>query len=558
MFSKRMKHAHRYQEIIRALLRNGFGYLVKDLGLTEAFSPLIKKMGRMQPSYRRTLGERIRLLLEELGPTFIKFGQVMSTRRDLFPQHIIHELEKLQDNVPPFSFSEVTEIIDAELGGDIAGIFAEFQEKPIASASIGQVHFARLHTGEHVAVKVQRPNITKLIYTDLEIIKDLSQLASSKLDWVKKYPIIELIDEFAHSLKEELDFTIEGRNAEKVAKQFKSSEIVQVPTIYWNYSTGKILTMEYLAGIKINDIKQMEELGYNRKKVARKFANSLLKQILEFGFFHGDPHPGNLLILPGERIGFLDFGMVGRLSNEMKYQFVSFVISLKKGNSDAIIKVMFQMGVLPDDIELTTIRLDIEKMRDKYYDVPLSQLSFGEIIHDFFHIAQRHQIHIPAELTILGKSLMLVEGIVEFLDPSCNMMDLAEPFAEQLAKERFHPKKLAENAWHHLNDYADLASSFPKNIKELTTALKKGKLRFEISTPDMHAVLQKMDKISNRLSLSIVLLAFSILMVGLIIGSSISGQSTLLWKVPAIEIGFLVAGLMFLWLIISIFRSGKF
>ncbi|WP_445486902.1 ABC1 kinase family protein [Niallia sp. 03133] len=558
MFSKRMKHAHRYQEIIRALLRNGFGYIVKDLGLTEAFSPLIKKMGRTQHTYRRTLGERIRMLLEELGPSFIKLGQVMSTRRDLFPEHVIHELEKLQDHVPPFSFVEVNEIIQKELGGNIAGIFAEFQEKPIASASIGQVHFAVLHTGEEVAVKVQRPNITKLIFTDLEIIKHLAQLANSKLEWIKKYPITELVDEFANSLRDELDFTIEGRNGEKIAKQFKTNDIVHVPAIHWNYSTGRILTMEYLEGIKINDIKQMEKLGYNRKQVAKKFANSLLKQILEFGFFHGDPHPGNLLILPGERIGFLDFGMIGRLSTEMKYQFVSFVISLKSGNSDGIIKVMYQMGVLPDDIELTAIRLDIEKMRDKYYDVPFSQLSFGEIIHDFFLIAQRYQIHIPAELTILGKSLMILEGIVEFLDPTCNIMDLAEPFAEQLAKERFHPKKLAENAWHHLNDYAELVSTFPKNMKELTSAIKKGKLRFEISTPDLQAVLQKMDRISNRLSLSIVLLAFSILMVGLIVGSSISRQSTILWKVPAIEIGFIVAGFMFLWLIISIFRSGKF
>ncbi|WP_445506143.1 ABC1 kinase family protein [Niallia sp. 03190] len=558
MFSKRMKHAHRYQEIIRALLRNGFGYMVKDLGLTEAFSPIIKKIRKSQTSYRRTLGERIRIVLEELGPTFIKFGQVMSTRRDLFPEHIIHELEKLQDHVPPFSFSDVNDIIQTELGGTVDGIFAEFCENPIASASIGQVHFAVLHTGEQVAVKVQRPNITKIVNTDLEIIKDLLQLAKSKLEWTKKYPITELLDEFSSSLREELNFTIEGRNAEKIGKQFKSSAIVHTPAIFWNYSTERLLTMEFLDGIKINDLKRMEELGYNRKKVAEKFANSILQQMLEYGFFHGDPHPGNILILPGEKIGLLDFGMVGKLSTEMKYQFVSLVISLKRGNNDSIIKVLSQMGILPDDITLPTIRFDIEKMRDKYYDIPLSQVSFGEIIHDFFQIAQRHQIQIPAELTILGKSLMTLEGIVEFLDPSCNIMGLAEPFAEQLAKERFHPKNLAENAWHHLNDYAELLSTFPKSMKELSTAIRKGKLRFEISTPELHMILKKMDQISNRLSLSIVLLAFSILMVGLIVGSSISRQSTILWKIPAIEIGFVVAGLMFFWLIISIFRSGKF
>lgn len=553
-----MKHAYRYQEIIRALLRNGFGYLVKDLGITEALSLSGKKVVKRSDLTQKTLGERLRILLEELGTTFIKLGQIASTRRDLLPEKVISELEKLQDHVPPFPFSEVNQIVEEELGGSIETIFAEFQETPVASASMGQVHFALLYSGEKVAVKVQRPNIQSIIETDLEILVDLAQLMDSQLEWAKQYQITEIIDEFSKSLREELDFNMEGRNGEKIAREFKEDSSVYIPKIYWEYTTKRVLTMDFVEGIKINDLEKMDEKGYDRKTVAEKFSRCLIQQIFVEGFFHGDPHPGNVIILPNEVICLIDFGMVGRLSPEMKYQFVSLIISLKSGDTDGIIKTLHQMGLFPEEVNHTLLRFDVEMIRDKYYDVPLEQLHIGDAINDLFNIAHKYHIRIPAELTILGKSLMTLEGIVEYLDPECNLMKLTGPFAEELLKERYHPKKVMKTTWGQIKEITEILTGLPKNLRELTSTVQKGKLHFEISVPELHIILKKLDTISNRLSFSIVLLAFSIVMVGLIIGSSIGRQSTILWELPIIEIGSVVASFMFFWLLFSIFRSGRF
>ncbi|UQD53664.1 2-polyprenylphenol 6-hydroxylase [Bacillus methanolicus] len=558
MLGRRMKHAQRYQEIINAFLRNGLGYIVKDLGLSEVLPIPIKKVNANADLNPRRIGGRVRSCLQELGPTFIKMGQIASTRRDLIPEYITQELEKLQDRVPPFSFDQVRQIIEEELGESIETIFDEFHETPLAAASIGQVHYARLYSKESVAVKIQRPNIRNVIETDLEILEDLARLMELRMDWAKRYQLRDMIEEFAKSLRTELDYRTEGRNAEKIANQFTGNSTIRIPKIYWDYSTKKVLTMEYIEGVRVNDLKKMGEKGYNRKVIAERLAQSFFHQILIEGFFHGDPHPGNVLVLPGEVIALLDFGMMGRLNHDMKYQFASLVISLKRGNTDGIIKVVSRMGLIPEDIDMELLRQDIDDLKDKYYDVPLSQISIGEAINDLFTVAFHHRIRIPADLTILGKSLLTLEGVVESLDPEFSIMNVAEPFGERLMKDRFHPKKLAENAWSHIVEYSEIISDLPKKLREITSIMQQGKLRIEITIPELHLLLKKMDRISNRLSFSIVLLSFSIIMVGLIIGSSIGRQSTLLWEIPAIELGFIVATLMFLWLLFSIFRSGKF
>jgi ubiquinone biosynthesis protein len=558
MFGKRMKHAQRYQEMMNVLLRNGFGYIIKDLGISE-FMPIPKKKLKTDADLNpRRIGGRIRTCLQELGPTFIKMGQIASTRRDLIPEYIIEELEKLQDRVPPFPFHQVRQIIEEELGETIEAIFDEFDETPLAAASIGQVHYARLKTKEEVAVKIQRPNIRHIIETDLEILEDLARLMELRIDWAKRYQIRDMIEEFAKSLRQELDYRVEGRNAEKIANQFTGNPTIRIPKIYWDYSTKNVLTMEYIKGIRVNDLEKMDEEGYDRKGIAERLAHSILHQILMEGFFHGDPHPGNVLVLPGEVIALMDFGMVGRLSHDMKYQFASLVISLKNGNTDGIIKVISRMGLIPEDADMALLRSDIDELKDKYYDVPLSQISLGEAVNELFTVAFHHHIRIPADLTILGKALLTVEGVVESLDPEFSIMSVAEPFGERLMKDRYHPKKLAENAWSHIVEYTEIISDLPKKLREITSIMQQGKLRIEITIPELQLLLNKLDRISNRLSFSIVLLSFSIIMVGLIIGSSIGRQSTLLWRIPAIELGFGVAAVMFLWILYSIFKSGRF
>lgn len=556
MFGRKIKHAQRYQEIINAFLRNGFSYLVYRLGLTDQSSS--KKPNEAETNMNlRTVGEKLRNILQGLGPTFIKLGQIASTRRDLVPEEIACELEQLQDQVTSFSYKKVKEIIENELGDTLENLFQDFNETPIATASIGQVHIAHLLTGETVAIKVQRPEIQPIVEVDLEILDDLAKLMEAKLSWARNYQIRKMIHEFSNSLLDELDYNIEGRNGERIAKQFKNDSSIHIPKVYWQFSTKKVLTMEFIQGIKVNHIEQLDENGYDRKLIAKRLTQSILHQILMEGFFHGDPHPGNIYILPGNVISYLDFGMIGRINEEMKFHFASLVINLQHGNTKGMIKTFSAMGLLSDETNLTSLQNELDGLQIKYYDIPLSDISLGGAVTDIIEIAYHHQIQIPSDLTILGKTLLTLEGIIEKLDPDFSIMKAAEPFGEKLLRNRYNPKNIMKNSWNQFVENIEILSDLPKDLKDITSTIQKGKLRLDINVPELQLFLQRLDKISNRLSFSIILLAFSILMVGLIIASALTGHTTVLWRIPAIEIGSVVATFMFLFMLFSIFKSGR-
>ena len=366
-----------------------------------------------------------------------------------------------------------------------------------------------------------------------------------------------MIHEFSISLLDELDYNIEGRNGERIAKQFKNDSTIHIPKVYWQFCTKKILTMEFIQGIKVSHLEQLDEKGYNRKVIAERLTTSMLHQILIEGFFHGDPHPGNIYVLPGNEISYLDFGMIGRVSDEMKYQFASLVINLQHGNTKGMIKTFSSMGLLSDETNLTSLKNELDGLKVKYYDIPLSEISLGRAVTDILTIAYHHQIQIPSDLTILGKTLLTLEGIIEKLDPDFSIMKAVEPFGEQLLRNRYNPKNIMKNSWNQIVDNVEILSELPKSLKEITSTIQKGKLRLDINVPELQLFLQRLDKISNRLSFSIILLAFSILMVGLIIASALTGHTTVLWRIPAIEIGSVIATLMFLFMLFSIFKSGK-
>ena len=557
MLGKRIRHIHRYQEIINAFLRNGFSYVVRDLGLIEMFSIKKKWASEEEDAQTRSLGEKIRRFLEDLGSSFIKLGQIASTRPDLLPADIIKELEKLQDAVQPFSFAQVQEIVESELGNTLQHVFNQFDEEPLAAGSIGQVHYAVLHNERPVAVKVQRPNLQSIIETDLEIITDLSRMAENRFAWARKYQLVDIVGELSKTLRKELDYESEGRAAEKIARHFHEDKHVVIPNVYWEYTTKKVLTTDFIDGVKLNDIERLDRFGYDRKKIAERFTHMMLKQILLDGYFHADPHPGNIFILPNETIVMIDFGMVGRLNAHIKYHFASLVIAMIRRNINGIIRAIDQLGLIPAEIDLHELKKDIEDLLDKYYEVPISQVRFGNALQDLFSIAFHYQISFPTDLTLLGKTLLTMEGIVEKLDPDFNMIGVAEPFGEKLLKERYHPKNITERLWMTATEYADIFLSLPQNIRSVSAFMKEGKLRLEITAPQFDRLLTKLDKIGNRLSYSIVLLSFSIIMVGLIIGSSIAQESTVIWRIPVIEIGFIIATIMVIWLLYSIMRSGR-
>ncbi|OXM87485.1 ABC1 kinase family protein [Paenibacillus rigui] len=555
---RRIRHLQRYHEIARAFGRNGFGFLVKELGLPELLSGSRIGLQERREARSRTLGERIRLFLEELGPTFVKIGQIASTRPDLLPAHIIDELVKLQDQVPAFPFEQVCEVLEHEFGEPLEQLFAEFEPSPMAAASIGQVHLARLHSGEQVAVKIQRPNIRSVVETDLEILDNLARLAEHRLEWAAKYQVRDMVYELSQSLRSELDYTNEGRNAQRIAKAFEQDNRIRFPAIYWDYTSKTVLTMGFLGGVKTNELDRLEELGVDRKQLAETIAQIVFKQVFVDGLFHADPHPGNILILPDGTVGLIDFGMIGRLTPMMKYHFGSLVIALRRNHTEGLIKAIDGLGIIPEDVDMDALRGDLDELRDKYYDVPLSRISLGASVNDLLNVAYEHQIRVPSDLTLLAKTLLTLEGVVTALDPTFSIVQIAEPFGRKLFAERFHPRHVADNLWQQLSEYAELLTEMPSKLRELFGIIKKGKLHLDISVTELDAMMKKMDRISNQLSFSIVLLAFSIIMVGLIIGSSLGRQSTLLWDFPVIEIGFCVATLMFLFLLYSIFRSGRF
>ncbi|MGG2994051.1 AarF/ABC1/UbiB kinase family protein [Paenibacillus macerans] len=553
-----VRHNGRYREIAMALVRHGFGFMAEEIGLTRLIRGPLRWWRKAGPLETRTLAERIRLVLEELGPTFIKAGQLASTRSDLLPEPIVQELVKLQDQVPPFSAEEAKAILEQELQMPVGELLASFDETPLAAASIGQVHRARLTSGERVAVKIQRPGVIPVIERDLDILKHLTALANKRWSWVSQYQIPQMVEEFSRSIRAELDYSHEGRNMEKIRRQFKEGEGIYIPGVYWHYTTSKVLTMDFVDGVHLNRLNGRAEVRFDRKTIAQRLVDALLRQIFEGGFFHADPHPGNLLVTERGELAFIDFGMVGRLSSDMKDHLSSLVIALMRRSTEGMVRAVLRMGLVDDASDTAGLRMDLERLRDRYYDIPFAEIQVGQALNDLFVTARRHRVTLPADLLLLGKALLTVEGVALSLDPNLRILDMAEPFGRKLLREKYGSRRLTKKLIEGAAELTDSVVDLPQQLRRLSTMLGKGKIKMEMDFPEMERFLRKLDQISNRLSFSIVLLSFSIIMVGLIVGSSLSRQPTILWDVPAIEIGFVVALLMFLWLLYSIFRSGRF
>lgn len=557
MFQTTIRHSKRYQEIVNTFMKNGLSHLLYRIGLTGRKKVLPEEEPTDIDPNLKNFGKKLRLSLQELGPTFIKLGQIASTRRDIVPEVVAKELEKLQDDVQSFSHEQVEEIFQEEFGKTSDEMFHNFAKTPLATASIGQVHLAHLPTGEEVAIKIQRPNIKETMETDLDILFHIARLIEEKTKWGKTYRILDMMDEFSTSLRNELDYLMEGRNAERISKQFMNDPTIHIPTIYWDYTSKKILTMEMVHGIKVNHIGQLDIEGYDRKLIAERIAHSLFTQVLDYGFFHGDPHPGNIYILPQNVISYLDFGMVGRLNDQMKYHFASLLIAVQQNSAEQMIETFREMELLDHVVKTNALHRDLEILLAKYYDAALTDISLGQLLVDIFTIAYRHQVEIPTDITVLAKAILTVEEIVEQLDPTFSIMKAIEPFGIKIMQERYHPRTILRHILEDAIDDMETLRQLPRNIQDVTTTINKGRLKFHLNVEDASSFLQRLDRISNRLSFSIILLAFSILMVGLIIGASIAGETNLLFKLPVIELGGIVATAMFLFMLFTIFRSGK-
>jgi len=561
--ARRYRHARRFQTVARVLVHHGFGYLLGQLGLTEylAFYRRRSPQGLDETQPLLTRGERVRRVLEELGPTFVKMGQMLSTRPDLLPEDIRSKLAKLQDQVPPFPFVQAQSLIERELGRPLGEIFPYFDAKPLAAASIGQVYRARLHTGEEVVVKIQRPGIEEIIAVDLEILHAIAQLAEKRTAWGQLYRVVELVEEFRRTLLQEMDYLAEGRNTEHFRQNFRGEATVYIPKVCWEYSTSRVLTMEYVAGVKLGDIARLKEQGQDPKRIAHHLARAILQQILVDGYFHADPHPGNIAVLPGETIVLMDFGMVGRLTQERQRQLIQLVLGLVRRNSGQIVRTVAEMGIGGREVDMEGLRQDVDRLRERYYDVPLSQIKLGEAIGEILDLAFKYRIRIPTEFSLVAKALITMEGIVEELDPALSIVEVAEPFVRRLMRQRLQPGRLWKELGERAGEFGDVFFRLPGRIDRALKQVEDGRLTIKLEHAELRDTLSRMDRISNRLSFSIMLLAFSIIIAGLVVASALvtgAGGGFLWVKMPFLGIGFVLAVIMGGWLLLAIFRSGRF
>ena len=556
----RVNYINRYREIAKQISKSGFGYIIEEIGLDKVISlprRLLLRQGN-EEVLEKTYAERIRLFIESMGTTFIKLGQIASTRGDLLPPELIKELEKLQSHVAPFPAEVARSTIEESLGASIDEIFMIFDDEPVGSASIGQVHRAILQSGEDVAVKVQRPNIEGTVRTDLEILRHLANLLEANLEWAKNYQVTDMIDEFSFALLNELDYTIEARNVERIGKTHANDPNVKIPNIFWDYTTKNVMVMDFIKGIPVNHFDTLDELNIDRSKLAETLAKAIFKQIFEDGYFHGDPHPGNVSVLEDGTLVFLDFGMIGRLTSDLKTNFGSLLISLMKKDASGVVKAIVKMGVVPADVSMKQLNREAEIMRDKYYDVPLSKLNFSDAVNDLFSISNKYKIRLPQDFTILAKTLLTLEGVVSKLDPDFSIMDVAEPFGKSLLFDRYNPKNVIENQIDDAQQIALELRDVTANVHQFSKGLKNSNLPIEIDLKGRTQFSKHLDRVINRLSFSIVLLAFSIIMVGLIVGSALLGEGSIIFRIPIIEIAAIFAAGMFIWLMWSIVKSGRF
>jgi ubiquinone biosynthesis protein len=554
--SRTYRHMERYVEILSILFRYGFGDLISSLKI-EQYLDLGRRVFSGKDRERLdTLSrpERLRMALEELGPTFIKLGQVLSARADLLPEEFIHELTKLQDEVPAVPYEEVEKVLSKELKGTQKELFRDVEPEPLAAASIGQVHLAHLVDGEVVAVKVQRPGIRRTVEVDLEILFHLATLMEKHLEGWDFHRPTKVVEEFSHTMGRELDYTVEAANMEHFAALFLEEPGVYVPKVFRETTTTRLLTMEYIDGIKSSSLDILRSSGYDLAEIARRGGDLILKQIFVLGFFHADPHPGNLLILPRNVICFLDMGMVGRLDRESREDLADLLMGLAQRNASAVVEALLKITSWDTEPDLHSLERDVSEFMERHFYKPIKELEFGKLIHQLFDMASKHHLRLPPDILFLIKVFNALESLGRGLDPEFDIIERARPFVEQVQKERLHPRRLAEDLIGYSSQILRLAKMLPGDIQATLKLVRQGKLKIGFEHKGLEPLLTTLDRTSNRL-------AFAVVIAALIIGSSLVIHADIPPKwhdVPLIGLaGYLVAGVMGFWLLVSILRRGR-
>jgi ubiquinone biosynthesis protein len=544
-FTRAVKNAGRLRQIIAVLSKHGFGDVIERLGLT-SFVPT-RLMSWADADKGKNFGERLRLAFEELGPSFVKLGQVLSMRPDLIPESIIDELVKLQDRVNPLSREVIFEVLHRELGSRVETEFLSISETPLASASIGQVHEAVLKTGEKVVIKVLRPDIRKVIETDISLMTWLADLFEKYFPELRVLNPKVFVEEFFKTLQYELDFKIEANNIAKIAKNLEEFKDLVFPKVYAALSTHDVLTLERFEGIRLNDKEAILNAPIDRRKIAEAGARGFLYSLLKYGLFHGDLHGGNLFILPGERLGIIDFGIVGRLSQKSRDQLAMMVWALTTEDYETLCYTYAELGSADTSIDFDSFQREVRNVLSPHLGLSLDELNSGRVLIEATKIAAKYNIRVPGDWMLVFRAIVTMEGMGRLLDPNFDMMKMGEKLIGDLIKIQTSPERLGKEMFKISKSLLGLLDVLPRNLSWALRKLARNDYALEIKSPDVARLSVQVDRGTKRISRSIN--AFALLIVGAFLLYSDKGLHWDDYSVP---------GLVFIaWGVYFILRPGK-
>ena len=542
----------RISEIAQVAVRHGFGYFFHRNRLSDLVPGDGRPADEELPSER---GRRLREMLDELGPTFVKFGQLLSMRPDVLPPDIIAELRGLQDDVSPFPYEQVEEMMIADLGQPVERLFRDFDPVPMAAASIGQVHRATLPNGREVAVKVQRPGAPRQIEADLNLMYQAARIAKERVRALDFIDAHALVDEFARSIRQELDYRGEARNAETIRKNFAGHPHVRIPRVYWTYTRSRVLTLEYMEGTQLADIDVLGWTPEQRYRLAEVLTEAWMTMIFRHGFFHGDPHPANVLVFEPDRIGLVDFGLAGRLTDEDVSKATGLFIDVANENIEALPKRLAELGVrYPKDRE-EEFTAELRELFYRYYGATLAEIDPQQVIREVFAMIYRMNLRLPTRFVLLDKAIGTLGSVTTELSPDFNVFEVAKPYARSLLLGRYTPARLAARARRESINLARIAGDLPYQVHDILEEFRDGKIEVGFVHKGLDEFMVKLDVVFNRLVIALVVAS------GLI-GSSLIGifaenGPQLLGLHVLSVIGFTVSALLGLWLLWGVIRSGR-
>jgi ubiquinone biosynthesis protein len=549
-----MRDLPRLHEITTVMIRHGFGDMMRRLGVISLLERAGQVLHLTKAEERHAAletPERIRLAFEELGPTFIKLSQLLSTRVDMFPPEWIAEFEKLLDSAPPVPFEKLLPTLEKALGQSPFEMFRELQTEASGSASIAQVHRATLLDGTEVVLKICRPDIRPKIEADLRILHHIAALIESEMPEARRYQPLQIVKEFGRSLLRELDLSLEARSQERFRESFANDPNIVIPRIYWEWTSQYLNVQQYVTGIAGNDLAAIDAAGLDRKLLAQRGADAVLKMVLIDGFFHADPHPGNVFYLADNRLVLLDFGMVGRLSDQRRNQIVDLLVALAQHDEQGMLEVLLEWTE-DSDVDEARLYRDVSELAADYEFRPLKDIRLGELLVAVTAIMRAHSIVMPSDLTLLFKTLITLEGLGLKLDPDFHMTDQVEPFLKRVIRQRYRPSTLLKRGRRGLHDVVSLMSGLPRDAARLLKEARRGRLKIDLDVKRLDHFGYQLDRSTNRLTIGILTAA---LIIGSSIVMTVQGGPTLFGLPLFGLLGFMIAFFNSIWIVLSIWRA---